>query len=191
MQRRTAPTGLVALGDSITRAGGAADAAYRSWAAWLADALGLALTNLAADGAQSHDVLARQIPRLRGPYELAAVYVGVNDARSPDWHPPAFADDVAAILDAVALRAQRMLVLTLPHDLGRPTAAPKPAVAGEILRDAAARSGAVVAELDSFGGPQLVDADAVHPTPLGQLAIAERAGRALGVSVLARHPPSS
>ncbi|HEV2776979.1 MAG TPA: hypothetical protein VGV90_15405, partial [Solirubrobacteraceae bacterium] len=44
----------------------------------------------------------------------------------------------------------------------------------------AARRGAVVADLTDFGGWTLVQPDAVHPTPLGQVEMADRAARALG-----------
>jgi len=179
--------GLVALGDSITRGQGGTPALgvhFQSWAQWLAEALALPFTNLAADGARTPDVLAGQLPRVRGPYDLATLYVGVNDARGLDWDAAAFARDVETILAALDAAADRVLVLTIPHDLGRPAAAPKPAEAGRILRAAAERHGAVVADLDGFGGRRTVLPDVVHPTSLGMLAIADVAARALGAAVV-------
>lgn len=171
--------GLVALGDSITRGRGGTPALgihFQSWAQWLAEALELPFTNLAVDGAGVADVVREQIPRLRGPYELGLLYVGVNDARRLDWDPAAFARDVREILMALGAAADRVLVLTVPEDLGRPVCAPKPAQANAILRAAAPE----VVDLSGFGGRRNVLPDAVHPTSAGQLAIADAVARALG-----------
>ena len=83
--------GLVALGDSITNGHGepALGVPMQSWAQWLAEALGLPFTKLARDAALASDVLAQQVPRLDGPYDVACLYVGVNDARSLEWDPVA------------------------------------------------------------------------------------------------------
>jgi lysophospholipase L1-like esterase len=175
--------GLVALGDSITRGRGGSPVLGvhpQSWAQWLAEALELPFTNLAADAARAADVLARQVPRLRGPYDVGTLYVGANDARALDWDAAAFARDAAAVAEALAACCARTLILTVPHDLGRPAAAPKPRAAGAALREIAARTGAVVVDLDGFGGRRHVLPDAVHPTSVGQLAMADAAARALG-----------
>jgi hypothetical protein len=74
-------------------------------------------------------------------------------------------------------------MLTLPEDLGRPPAAPKPAIANAVVRRVAARHGAVLADLADFGGWTLVLPDVVHPTALGQLEIADRAALALGAGL--------
>lgn len=182
-----AARGLVALGDSITRGRGGAPALGvhpQSWAQWLAEALELPLTNLAADGARAADVLAAQLPRLRGPYDLGVLYVGVNDVRDAGWEPAAFARDAEAIARALAGCCARTAVLTPPHDLGRPSAAPKPREAEAILREVAARHGATVVDLSRFGGRRRVLPDAVHPTSLGQIALADAAALALGAARL-------
>lgn len=179
--------GLVALGDSITRGRGGTPTLGihpQSWAQWLAEALELPFTNLAADGAVAGDVVAGQLPRLRGPYDLATLHVGANDARRLDWDAMRFANEVATIVGALAEHAARVLVLTVPHDLGRPRAAPKAAEASRVLRAGAARTGAVVADLDGFGGRRLMLPDAVHPTSLGLLTMADLAARALGAPVV-------
>jgi lysophospholipase L1-like esterase len=176
--------GLVALGDSITRGHGepmlGVDA--QSWAQWLAEALGVAYTGLAADGALAADVVREMLPRLGSRYAVGCLYVGVNDARSVAWDPADFEGRVATLLDALRERCERVVVLTLPRDLGRPTAAPKPVAANAIIRSVAARRGAMVVALDDFGGWLHVLPDAVHPTALGQVEIAERVAVALGVS---------
>jgi lysophospholipase L1-like esterase len=172
--------GLVALGDSITRGRGGTPALgvhFQSWAQWLAEAMDLPLTNLAEDGAVASDVRARQVPRLEGPYDLATLYVGVNDTRGMNWEPERFAGEVAEIVAALRAAAERVVVLTLPEDLGRPAAAPKPAQANAILR---ALDGVELVELAGFGGRACVLPDAVHPTSVGMLALAVRVAAAIG-----------
>jgi GDSL-like Lipase/Acylhydrolase family len=177
-------SGLVVLGDSITRAGdGEAmlGVPFRSWARWLADAIGLPATLLAWDGAVAADLVSLALPQLHGHYDVGCLYVGVNDARSLGWDPQDFEGRVSTLLDALAARCDRLVVFTLPRDLGRPTSAPKPAAANALLRAAAARRGATVVALDDFGGRLRVLPDVVHPTASGQLEIARRASVALGV----------
>jgi len=174
--------GLVALGDSITNGRGepTLGVPMQSWAQWLAEALELPFTKLARDGARAARVRAELVPRLAGPYDVGALYVGVNDARSPDWDAAAFERDLGAIAAAMAACCARLLVCTLPDDLGRPRAAPKPAAASAIVRREAQRRGAVVVALDDLAGARWLLPDAVHPTAVGQLEIADRAARAVG-----------
>ncbi|MEA2240888.1 MAG: hypothetical protein QOD24_444 [Solirubrobacteraceae bacterium] len=163
-----------------------------SWAQWLARALDLPFTCYAVNGAIAEEVLREQLPRARADYDLAVLYAGVNDVRSPDWDADAYERDLDAIAAGLAARADRLLMLTLPHDLGRPTCAPKPEQANAAVRRVAQRHGAAVADLSDFGGWTLVLPDVVHPTALGQLEMADRAARALGVaplpSSLVEHP---
>jgi GDSL-like Lipase/Acylhydrolase family len=174
--------GLVALGDSITNGHGepALGVTMQSWAQWLAEALELPFTKLARDGARASDVLRDLVPRLDGPYDVGCLHVGVNDARSLDWDAAAFERDAGDVVDALAACSERLLICTVPADLGRPRAWPKPQEASAILRAAAARHGATIVDLDDLAGPPWVLPDAVHPTALGQLEIADRAARALG-----------
>jgi len=171
----SARRGLVALGDSITRGRGGSPALgvhFQSWAQWLAEALDLPLTNLAADGALAADVLELQVPRLTGPYDLATLYVGVNDTRGMDWEPERYEAEVRAIVTALREAAERVAVLTLPEDLGRPAAGSKPAQANAIL---GRLDGVEVVELADFGGRRDVLPDVVHPTSIGMVSIARRA----------------
>lgn len=175
----TVRRGLVALGDSITRGRGGAPALGvhpQSWAQWLAETLELPFSNLGVDGAQARDVLRGQVPRLRGPYDLATLYVGANDTRSEAFDPAAFARDVGAILDALEAQASQVLVLTIPEDLGRPRAGAAVAAANRILRARAPQ----ICALEDFKGPRVVLPDAVHPTSAGMVEIADRALAALG-----------
>jgi lysophospholipase L1-like esterase len=178
--------GLVALGDSITHGRGepALGVHPQSWAQWLAEALGLPFTKLAVDGAMAADVLREQVPRLRGPYDVGCVYAGVNDVRAPGFDAAVYERDLAAIAGAVAEASERLVLCTLPVDLGRPRAAPKPREAGAVVRRVAAGVGAVVVELDDLAGAPWLLPDAVHPTAVGQLEIADRAARALGAARL-------
>jgi hypothetical protein len=178
--------GLVALGDSITKAHGepALGVTMQSWAQWLAEALGLPFTKLARDGARAADVVRDFVPRLDGGYDVGAVYIGVNDARALDWDAAGFERDVEAIVAAVAARSERALVCTIPTDLGRPRAAPKPEQASAILRAAAARHGAAIVDLDDLAGAPWLLPDAVHPTAIGQLEMADRAARVLGAATV-------
>jgi lysophospholipase L1-like esterase len=182
--------GLVALGDSITNGRGepALGVHMQSWAQWLAEALEMPFTKLARDGARAEDVLRDLAPRLSGPYEVGCLYIGVNDARSLDWDPASFEHQVDAIVATMGVCSGRLLLCTLPADLGRPRAAPKPAAASAIVRGVAAQHGAALADLDDLSGPPWLLPDAVHPTALGQLQIADRAAHALGAP---RRPSSS
>ena len=178
--------GLVALGDSITNGHGepALGVHPQSWAQWLAEALELPFTNLAADGAMTPDVLREQVPRLRGPYDVGCVYAGVNDVRVPAFDADAYERDVRAIAAAVGAASERLVLCTIPGDLGRPRAAPKPGVASAIVRRIASEHQATVVALDDLAGAPWLLPDAVHPTAIGQLEIADRAARALGAARL-------
>lgn len=155
-----------------------------SWAQWLARSLDLPFTCYAVNGAIAADVLREQLPCVRAEYDLAALYAGVNDVRSPGWDAAAYERDLDAVATGLAARAARLLMLTLPLDLGRPSCAPKPAQANAAVRRVSARHGAAVADLSDFGGWTLVLPDVVHPTALGQVEIADRAARAIGAARL-------
>jgi lysophospholipase L1-like esterase len=176
--------GLVAVGDSITNGHGepALGVPMQSWAQWLAEALEMPFTKLARDGARAQDVLGDLVPRLAGPYDVGCLYVGVNDVRSGDWDAASFERDLKAIVAAMAGCSDRLLLCSLPADLGRPSSGAKPTAATAIVRSVAASHGAVVAELDDLAGSRWLLPDAVHPTALGQLEIADRAARALGAA---------
>ncbi len=178
--------GLVALGDSITVGEGSMTLGVTplSWAQWLARALDLPYTSYACNGALTQDVLRGQLTSVRADYDLATLYTGVNDVRREDWDPDAYERDLDAVAARLTGRAERLLMLTLPLDLGRPTSAPKPATANEVVRRVAQRRHAVVADLGDFGSWSTVLPDAVHPTALGQIEIADRAAQALGAPVL-------
>ena len=186
--------GVVALGDSITNGGGELQygVALQSWALWTARGLGLPFTGVAVDGARAADVVARQLPAVEaqagGEWDLGCLYVGVNDVRALDFEPDAFARDHAAALAFLSGRCARVLTATFPRDLGRPRAG-RLAEGNAAVERNARGAGALLLDLRGFGARNLVMADHVHPTALGQVAIAERALAVLaaaGLEVRAR-----
>jgi lysophospholipase L1-like esterase len=193
--------GVLAFGDSITNGGGDLQwgVALQSWALWVARGLGLPYTGYAVDGARAADVRREQIPafidrsaRPDARYELGCLYVGVNDARAPDWDADAFAADFRIVLRFLAGRCERVLTATAPLDLGRPRAGASVGELNDAIVSGAGEFGALAVDLRSFGARNLVMSDHVHPTAFGQIAIAERALAVLerdGARVVV--PPSS
>jgi lysophospholipase L1-like esterase len=176
--------GVLAFGDSITNGGGELQwgVALQSWALWVARALGLPYTGYAVDGARVADVIGEQIPAFTSRsahadarYDLGCLYIGVNDVRSAEWDPAAFAADFGQALGFLAARCDRVLTLTAPLRLGLPPARPKISELNAIVHRQAAQRHALVTDLSSFGARNQVMTDRVHPTALGQVAIAERA----------------
>ena len=176
--------GVLAFGDSITNGGGELQwgVALQSWALWVARALGLPYTGYAVDGADARNVVEWQIPTFQAVtaypearYELGCLYIGVNDVRSPEFDVTVFARDYESALEFLIGRCRRTLTLTAPLDLGRPRAGAKVHALNAAIEDAADRLGALVLDLRSLRSRELVMADHVHPTALGQVAIAERA----------------
>jgi lysophospholipase L1-like esterase len=180
----SAREGVLAFGDSITHGGGPLqrDIASQSWAQWTARGLGLPFTSYAVDGARLDEVAAEQLTawRLRSArpgarYDLGCLYAGVNDVRTPGWDAAAFGARYRQVLGVLAERCDRVLALTLPHDLGRPRAARTVEEANREIEAAAGGLGALVVDLRDLGGPEHVAADHIHPTAFGQIEIAERA----------------
>lgn len=191
--------GVLAFGDSITNGGGELQwgVALQSWALWTARGLGLAFTSFAVDGARVEDVVERQLPAARewsadpdARYDLGALHIGANDVRALDWDADAFAAPLATVVDHLAERCDRVVLLTIPLDLGRPR--PDRAridFANAAIEREAARVDATLVDLRGFRGRRILMADHVHPTAFGQIAIAERALDSLsaaGMPVLVR-----
>jgi lysophospholipase L1-like esterase len=192
--------GVLAFGDSITNGGGELQwgVALQSWALWTARCLALPYSGYAVDGAGVHDVITEQLPGFIAQtnddrrYDVGCLYIGVNDVRSVDWDPEAFASDHAQAIGFLAHRCERVLALTAPRRLGRPPADVKVPSLNAIITQNAADHGALVVELDDFGARNQVMVDRVHPTAFGQIAIAERALAVLAADGLpARIPPAS
>jgi lysophospholipase L1-like esterase len=177
--------GVIAFGDSITNGGGELQwgVALQSWALWVARGLGLPFTTYAVDGAVAADVATRQLAawrerdaRAEGRYDLGCLYIGVNDVRGLDWDADAYSANLNTALQALKARCDRLLVATIPLDLGRPRA-PRNRIedANRRIEAAAREHAALVLDLRDFGARNQVMVDRVHPTAFGQVAIAERA----------------
>jgi len=177
--------GVLAFGDSVTNGGGELQwgVALQSWALWVARGLGMSFTSYAFDGATAADLVNRQIPALlsqnatpEARYRLGCVYIGVNDVRAPEWDPASYERDLDTALGFVDERAERVLALTAPLDLGRPrTGAAGVRRLNAIIEHRAREAGALLLDLSDFGARNLVMTDHVHLTALGQIAVAERA----------------
>lgn len=185
--------GVIAFGDSITNGGGELQwgVALQSWALWTARALGFAFTSFAVDGATVEGIVKEQLPaaeaRNAAPdarYDLGCLHIGVNDVRALDWDPEAFAADLRRVVDFLAERCERVVVLTIPVDLGRPRPGRRVGVANRAIEGEALRVGATVVDLRGFRGRSVLMADHVHPTALGQVAIAERVIEAMAADGL-------
>jgi lysophospholipase L1-like esterase len=176
--------GVIAFGDSITNGAGEYQwgVPLQSWALWTARGLGLGYTPYAVDGAVAGDVVDRQLPAFEitrahrdGRYDLGCIYIGTNDVRRGTWDPDQFARELAVVHGALSACCDRRLAVTLPVDLGRPRASREVEDANTAIEAAAAAHGALLLDLRDFGARNLMMADHVHPTALGQVAIAERA----------------
>ncbi|MFF5498819.1 SGNH/GDSL hydrolase family protein [Streptomyces aquilus] len=183
------PLRFVALGDSLTEGvGDPVGDGWRGWAALLADGLGPAVefTNLAVSGAQTRDVLERQLPAgLALRPDVVSVVVGVNDTLRCTFDIHA----VAARLDAVyaAFTEQGALLLTaclpdpgamlgLPGALASPLARRQRAV-NSVVHALSERYGAV--HLHAAEGAWTTDramwsADRLHPGERGHRQLAVR-----------------
>ncbi len=182
---RNARFGVLAFGDSITNGGGELQwgVALQSWALWVARALGMPYSGYAFDGAVTTDVIRAQVPLFertstlgaQARFDVGCLYIGVNDVRNPAWNAAAFERDYRAALRYIAGRADRTLVLTLPLGLGLPRAGTKVADSNAVIEAAASEHGALVGDLSGMRARNHLMADRVHPTALGQIAIAQRA----------------
>ena len=191
--------GVLAFGDSITNGGGELQwgVALQSWALWTARALGLAFTSFAVDGARVGEVAERQLAATRewsahpeARYDLGCLHIGANDVRALDWDADDYAAHLATVVDLLAARCDRVVLLTIPLGLGRPR--PDRAridSANAAIELEAARVGATLVDLRGFRGRRVLMPDHVHPTAFGQVAIAERVIDALaaaGIPILVR-----
>jgi len=183
--------GVLAFGDSITNGGGELQwgVALQSWALWTARGLGLPYSGYAVDGATAEDVVERQIPLYQrvaaapeARYQLGCLYIGTNDVRRPSFDPAAFERHFDTGLAFLAARCEQVLTATIPLDMGRPRAPERVVAANTVIETVARSHGALVLDLLRFGGRRVMMFDHVHPTALGQVAMAERA-----LDLLAEH----
>lgn len=176
--------GVLAFGDSITNGGGELQwgVALQSWAMWIARALGVPYNPYAADGATAEDVVERQLPMFEravadpySRYTLGCLYIGTNDVRHPGFSLDRFEQLHNAALAFLEERCDRLLTATIPLDMGRPRNRELIERTNQAIGRSAENHNALVLDLGRFGGRQLMMADHVHPTALGQVAIAQLA----------------
>jgi lysophospholipase L1-like esterase len=180
--------GVLAFGDSITNGGGELQwgVALQSWAMWTARALGVPYNPYAVDGATADDVVTRQIPLFEravadrhSQYTLGCLYIGTNDVWLPGFDLDSFEQRHKQALAFLHTRCDRLLTVTIPLDMGRPRNPELIEQANLAIERSAAEHRALVLDLRRFGGRQVMMADHVHPTALGQVTIAELALDAL------------
>jgi lysophospholipase L1-like esterase len=176
--------GVLAFGDSITNGGGELQwgVALQSWALWTARGLGLPYSPYAVDGATSAAVVQQQLPAYERTvadpgtrYQLGCLYIGTNDLRRPGFDLDQYAADLEVALAFLRGRCDRLLTATIPLDMGRPRNPELIERVNVTIEAEAARHGALVLDLRRFGGRRVMMADHVHPTALGQVAIARLA----------------
>jgi lysophospholipase L1-like esterase len=187
---------LLAVGDSLTGGHGlpVADLPCRSWASWLAWASVLPLEDHCVNGSTTAQLVRDQLPLLTGPYRTALTLLGANDLRQ--GRVPAHAD-LEAVLSRLREVADLVLVGTLPIALlpglhAGPDGTALLAACRDATHEAARRTGVHVVVLDDLlAGPFEVGPDRLHPSALGQLALARRAAVALDMLGVrfARHLP--
>ncbi|MEU6659501.1 SGNH/GDSL hydrolase family protein [Streptomyces sp. NPDC046821] len=200
---------FVALGDSLTEGvGDPVGDGWRGWAALLAGGLApdggsVEFHNLAVSGAQTCDVLERQLPvALALRPDIASVMVGVNDTLRCTFDLHA----VAARLDRVyaAFAEQGVVLLTaclpdpgamlgLPGLLAHPLARRQQAV-NSVVHALSERHGAVhlhAAEEAWVADRSMWSADRLHPGERGHRVLAVRFHALLAAEGHARGAPPS
>ncbi|MEV0978503.1 SGNH/GDSL hydrolase family protein [Streptomyces sp. NPDC049915] len=198
------PVRFAALGDSLTQGvGDPVEGGWRGWAALLAPSLAespVDFTNLAVSGAQTRDVLDRQLPAaLALRPDLVSVVIGVNDTLRCTFA----IHEVAARLDTVygALTRQGATVLTaclpdpgtmlgLPGALARPLARRQHAV-NSVVHALSERYGTLHLHAGSdawISDRAMWSADRLHPGERGHRQLAVRCHALLAGAGLATGP---
>ncbi|WP_170183524.1 SGNH/GDSL hydrolase family protein [Streptacidiphilus neutrinimicus] len=195
-----------ALGDSLTEGlGDPVAGGWRGWAALLAQSLAadpaeVTFTNHATSGAQTADVLLRQLPeaRRKRPH-VAAVIVGGNDtlratydiqavARHLDTTLGSLVEDGTVLLTACLPDPGRML--GLPDALARPLGRRMRSV-NTVVHALSERYDAVhvhAAEEPWLFDPVMWSVDRLHPSERGHRALARAFHRELAVRGIALGP---
>ncbi|MGW0597869.1 SGNH/GDSL hydrolase family protein [Streptomyces sp. NPDC002776] len=184
------PLRFAALGDSLSEGvGDPVGDAWRGWAALLAGGLAeqpVDFTNLAVSGAQTQDVLERQLPRaLALRPDVVSVVVGVNDTLRCTFDIHAVAERLDQVYGALTARGAVVLtaclpdpgaMLGLPGALARPLARRQRAV-NTVVHALSERYDAV--HLHAAEGAWITDramwsADRLHPGERGHRQLAVR-----------------
>ncbi|MEM9174720.1 MAG: SGNH/GDSL hydrolase family protein [Myxococcota bacterium] len=176
---------FVAIGDSQTEGlhDYHRDGTPRGWADRFAEAIArqhpdLRYANLAVRGKRTAEIRATQIePALALAPDVASVMCGVNDVIRPGADLDAVAEDLEGMVASLAGIGCRVLVATFPLPTTGLTARVAPALQAlnVRVREAAARHGALVAELEPL--PMAADLrlwadDRIHLNPEGHARLA-------------------
>ncbi|MEU3844337.1 SGNH/GDSL hydrolase family protein [Streptomyces sp. NPDC028635] len=201
------PVRFVALGDSLTEGvGDPVDGAWRGWAALLAPSLSVSpvdFTNLAVSGAQTRDVLERQLPAaLALRPDLVSVVIGVNDTLRCTFDIHAVAARLDTVYGALTRHGATALTACLPDPgamLGLPGALARP-----LARRQRAVNAVVHALSERYGTQHLHadteewirdramwSADRLHPGERGHRQLAVRCHALLAGAGLASGPAPS
>jgi lysophospholipase L1-like esterase len=186
----------VAIGDSTTEGLGdpAPSGGFRGWADRFAERLAqtdpaVQYANLAVRGRLAGQVRAEQLqPAVRMRPDLASVVAGLNDALRPGFDALRVAGDIEAMLEALARTGARVLTFTLPDPVPvmpiARFARARLIALNEAVREAAARTGAVVVDMERHAvasDPRMWSPDRLHPNAAGHERIAAAAAEALGL----------
>ncbi|MFE9624350.1 SGNH/GDSL hydrolase family protein [Streptomyces sp. NPDC006527] len=187
------PVRFVALGDSLTEGvGDPVGDGWRGWAALLAGGLSgrpgerVEFTNLAVSGAQTGDVLERQLPAGLGLRpDIASVVVGVNDTLRCTFDIHAVAARLDTVYGSFAEQGAVLLTACLPDPggmLGLPAALARPLARRQraintVVHALSDRYGAI--HLHASEGAWLTDramwsVDRLHPGERGHRQLAVR-----------------
>ncbi|GAA2558906.1 SGNH/GDSL hydrolase family protein [Streptomyces levis] len=198
---------FVALGDSLTEGvGDPVGGGWRGWAALLAAGLrtgDVRFTNLAVSGAQTGDVLDRQLPVALGLRpDLVSVVVGVNDTLRCTFDIQAVAARLDRVYAACAGQGATLLTACLPDPgtmLGLPGALAHPLARRQravntVVHALSDRYGAL--HLHACEGDWITDramwsADRLHPGERGHRQLALRFHALLAERGLASGPAPS
>jgi len=184
----------VALGDSSTEGLDDPDGrgGYRGWANRLAERVaaaqgGLLYANLAVRGRRTRQVRDEQLPRaLAMRPDLATLFCGTNDVVARRFDPEAVADDLDALLGALARQGATVLTFTMPDlaavmPLARRASA-RLAALNERIRALAVRHGARCVDFAAHpvaADPRLWSDDRLHANAAGHARIAAALAHAL------------
>ena len=204
------PVRFVALGDSLTEGvGDPVGKGWRGWAALLAGGLSagpeaaVEFTNFAVSGAQTRDVVERQLPdALALRPDIVSVVVGVNDTLRCTFDIHAVAARLDTVYGAFAEQGTVLLTACLPDPgamLGLPGALARPLgrrqrAVNAVVHALSDRYGAV--HLHASEGAWLTDramwsADRLHPGERGHRQLAVRFHALLAGAGLATGPAPS
>jgi lysophospholipase L1-like esterase len=189
------PLTFAIIGDSAASGVGDSNDAkqYFGWGYHLAQAFAepLVYLNVARPGAQSHEVLNDQLPKIlvHDP-ELVAVIVGGNDLLRNGFSPEVFEKNLNQTIKEIVLTGATVMLLEL-HDPTRIVPMPKliarvcrrrVEAVNHATRKIAYRYGAILLETRSL--PDIYDrnkwhVDRMHPSRLGHQFIADNFGHLL------------